>query len=127
AGATVAPGTQILRLVKGGPLQIRFRASELHVGRLSKGTPLAVTTLGSGASVYEGELLRVSAEVSRTDRSVETHGVLKEENPDLRRGMYATVRASLGTLSDATLVPSQGLLSKIVADGSTERGVYITD
>src|SRR5690606_40999816 len=38
-----------------------------------------------------------------------------------------TVRASLGTLSDATLVPSQGLLSKIVADGSTERGVYITD
>jgi membrane fusion protein (multidrug efflux system) len=126
-GATVAPGSQVLRLVKGGPLEVRFRASEVHVSRLETGTALQITTLGTGARVFAGELLRVSAEVSRTDRSVEVEGQLKEVYPELRPGMYATVRASLGTLENATLVPSHAMLSKISPDGSTERGVFTTD
>lgn len=126
-GATVAPGSQVLRLVKGGPLEVRFRASEMHVSRLKTGTPLQITTLGTGERVFAGELLRVSAEVSRTDRSVEVEGQLKEIYAELRPGMYATVRASLGTLEGATLLPSQAMLSKILPDGSSERGVFVTD
>ena len=77
--------------------------------------------------MFQGELLRVSAEVSRTDRSVEVEGQLKEIYPELRPGMYATVHASLGTLEKAVLLPSSAMLSKILPDGSSERGVFLTD
>lgn len=124
-GAMVQPGTPILRLVKGGPLDVRFRASELHISRLEPGTPLSVKTLGTGERVFPGKLKRVSAEVSRTDRSVLAEGVLDEEYPDLKPGMYATVDVSLGTLSDAIIVPGPALLSKLKDDGSAERGLYV--
>lgn len=126
-GDTVASGTPVLRLIKSGPLEILFRASELHVARLTPGTRLMVTTLATGDEVFEGTLARVSAEVSRTDRAVAAEGVLSQENSALRSGMYATVQVSLGTLEDAVLLPSSALTSKILADGSSERGVYRLD
>jgi RND family efflux transporter MFP subunit len=126
-GATVQPGTVVLRLVKGGPLDVRFRASEIHLSRLKAGTSLDVSTLATGKKTFEGRLERVSAEVSRTDRSVEAEGILLAEHSELRPGMYAMVRVSLGTLEDATIVPSGALLSRIVDDGSSERGVYVVE
>lgn len=126
-GATVGPGTPVLRLVKGGPLDVRFRASEIHLSRLTPGTRVEVTTLGTGKRSYEGRLERISAEVSRTDRSVEAEGILLAEHPELRPGMYATVTVSLGKLQDATIVPSAALLSRIVDDGSSERGLYVAE
>ncbi len=126
-GATVQAGTPVLRLVKGGPLEVRFRVSEIHLSRLTAGTELSLSTLGTGKESFTGRLMRVAAEVSRTDRSVEAEGLLDAEHAALRPGMYATVTVSLGTLDDAIVVPSAGLLSRIVEDGSSERGVYVAE
>lgn len=123
-GATVAPGTAVLRLVKSGPLEVNFRASELHVNRLKNGTKLSVSTLSTGERRLEGTLTRVSAEVNRTDRSVAAEGTLSAEHPELRAGMYANVSVSLGTLEQAILVPEEALTSKLTAGGTTERGLY---
>ncbi len=127
-GATVAPGTPVLRLVKSGPLEVNFRASELYVNRLKTGIRLSVSTLSTGKEVFDGTLSRVSAEVNRTDRSVSVEGTLDKEHSGLRPGMYATVNVSLGTLEDVLLIPEVALTSKLTPEGITERGVYsVTD
>lgn len=126
-GATVQPGTPVLRLVKGGPLEVRFGASEVHLARLSPGTPLSISTLGTGQRTYAGHLIRIAAEVSRVDRSVAAEGLLDAEYPELRPGMYASVKVSLGTLNDAIVVPSAALLSRIAEDGTSQRGIYVDD
>ncbi len=123
-GATVAPGTPVLRLVKSGPLEVNFRASELYVNRLKTGTRLSVSTLSTGKETFSGTLSRVSAEVNRTDRSVSVEGTLDEEHSGLRPGMYATVNVSLGTLEEVLLIPQVALTSKLTPEGTTERGVY---
>lgn len=123
-GATVQPGTSVLRLVQGGPLRVRFRASEQHLARLEPGKVLSVTTLGTGAKKYAGVVERISAEVTRADRTALAEGVLDAETADLRPGMYATVRVELGTLEHATLVPSTALMTR-VEGGETRQGVFV--
>lgn len=126
-GATVAPGTEVLRLIKSGPLEVKFRASELHVTRLKPGTKLSVFTLATGQRAFEGTLSRLSAEVSRTDRSVAAEGVLLREHSELRPGMYASVKVSLGLLESAQIVPDAALVSRLNSEGETERGVYVVE
>lgn len=121
-GATVGVGSPVLRLVQAGPLEVRFRASELHLSELKRGIPLSVTTQQGGR--YPGKLERVSAEVNPTDRSLAAQGRLLAEHAALRPGMYVHVLVELGTLSDATLVPREALVSRPREAGETGRGLF---
>ena len=126
-GATVQPGTSVLRLVEDGPLDVRFQASELHLSRLTPKTRLSVKTLATGDRVFGGRLMRISAEVNRTDRSIEAEGVLDERHEQLRPGMYVTVQVSLGTLEDKVILPEATLVSRLADDGSSEQAVYVVE
>ena len=110
-GASVSPGTPVLRIVRGGKLRVRFRASEQHLGRLKQGLTISVSTIASADKKLVGTIERIGAEVSRVDRSVAIEGVLAEESPSLKPGMYAVVRVELGRLDNATTVPSSARLS----------------
>ena len=139
-GSLAQPGTRILRLVERGPLELRFRASERHIRRLKIGSPVWVTTAATGSTRHAGRVVRVSAEVSRLDRSVAVEAQLSPgeaappdgasavpgERPaaderiqsDLRPGMYATVHLELGTLEAATLVPASAIVERFFEEGS---------
>lgn len=126
-GATVSLGTPVLRLVKDGPLEIRFRASELHLTRLQTGIPLSVSTLATGDDRFDGKLERISAEVQQLDRSLSAEGKLLAVHAELRPGMYARVDAQLGVMDDATLVPEAALVSRLTEDGGAEQGLFVVD
>jgi RND family efflux transporter MFP subunit len=135
-GALTQPGTRIVRLVRSGPLRVRFRAPERDLGRLTLGMPLAVTTQATGERRFEAKVTRVSAEVSRIDRSAVVEGMLEGEVPALRPGMYAEVDVTLGNLKGVVLVPSEALLEKksegkartyrvVVVEGQTARSQVV--
>ncbi len=123
-GATVQPGTPVLRLVQAGPMKVRFRASEQHLNKLSEGVPLQVTTLATGDQRHLGKVERISAEVSRTDRTIAVEGVLAEADSGLRAGMYAAVSVQLGVLDDATLIPAQAIVEKIDNSRATTEVIW---
>jgi membrane fusion protein (multidrug efflux system)/multidrug efflux system membrane fusion protein len=105
-GSMVQPGKAILRLVKKGPLTVRFRIPEREIGLVRVGMEFEVTTQATGAKRFAGRLVRIAAELSRVDRTVAVEGVLAEETPLLRPGMYASVTLELGELENAVVVPS---------------------
>lgn len=125
-GAVVQPGTKVLRIVRSGPLRVQFRVPERDVGRLANGLAFEVTTQATGDRRFRGTIARASAEVSRSDRTVAVEGVLDEEAPELRPGMFAEAIVSLGTLEGAITVPGTALVERPTDDGATETGVWVT-
>jgi multidrug efflux system membrane fusion protein len=126
-GSIVQPGTAVLRLVKKGPLRVRFRIPERDLGLVRVDMPLYVTTQATGEERYRGKLTRIAAEVSRLDRTVAVEGALGAETPALRPGMYAEVTLELGRLQAAVVVPSVSLVEKLEASGDKTFGVFVVD
>ncbi len=122
-GALVQAGTVVLRLVQQGPLRVRFRIPERDLGRVSKDMALEVRTQATGKQRFLGKLTRISAEVSRDDRTAAAEGVLTDEADVLRPGMYAEAALTLGTLKDALVVPSEALIED--KDEQSPFGVYV--
>jgi RND family efflux transporter MFP subunit len=126
-GSSVQPGTPVLRLVRGGPLRVRFRVPERDLRHVQNESPLEVTTQATGARRFAGKLLRISAEVSRSDRTLAAEGVLGAEHDELRPGMYAHVSLTFGTLEEVTLVPSSAISERVTADGVSETTLFVVD
>ena len=125
-GAVVQHGTPVLRVVRSGPLRVRFRVPERDLGRLETGLPIAVTTQATADQRFTGRVERISAAVAREDRSVAVEGILEEEVATLRPGMYAEVALELGTLEDAIVVPGAAVLERPGREeGEVASGVFV--
>lgn len=123
-GATVGPTTPVIRIVKAGPPQIRFRVPERALGTLREGMPLQVRTAATGKQSFAGKVMRIGSEVSRTDRAVQVEGVTHEESPLLRPGMYATVELAEQTLKNVWVVPAIAVLERLAGNDSRQ-GVFV--
>jgi RND family efflux transporter MFP subunit len=124
AGSLVTPNVKVLRIVKSGPLRVRFRAPERDLGRIRKGMPVEITVQATRERRFSGKVTRISAEVSRTDRSSAVEAELDAEHDVLRAGMYAEIFLTLGKLEDAVVVPSAALTERDGKEGG-ELGVYV--
>ncbi|MBK9001166.1 MAG: efflux RND transporter periplasmic adaptor subunit [Myxococcales bacterium] len=123
-GSLVQPGTRVLRIVRRGPLRVRFRAPERDLGRIVRGMPVQVMVQATEAKRFSGKVTRISAEVSRMDRSAAVEAELDAEHEVLRAGMYAEVTLTLGTLDDAVVVPSAALVER-EGEQAGQAGVYV--
>lgn len=124
-GTVVQPGKSILRLVKTGPLRVRFRVPERDVSRIRTGMRFSLVTQATAAERFTGEVVRIGAEISRLDRNVAVEGLLEKETPKLRPGMYADVTIKLGELEKAVVIPSLSIVEQHKPDGSTQSGVFV--
>lgn len=125
-GATATPSTPILRIVADGPPRLRARAPESALAVLRPGLALNVSTAATGARAFPGTLERIGGEVSRTDRTVQIEGVLREESPLLLPGMYATIEVRVQDLEGVLRVPAIAILERQI-DGKDARGVFVDD
>lgn len=126
AGALVQPGTPVLRLVKSGPLRVRFRIPERDLLRVAVGQEVEVSTQVTGERRFRGEVTQLSAEVSRRDRMLAVEATLAEESEPLRAGMHAEVVVTLQELTGAVVVPPAALVERSV-EGQRELGVYVVE
>jgi RND family efflux transporter MFP subunit len=124
-GTLVRPGATILRLVRAGPLKVRFRAPERDLGRLEPGLGFRIATHATGDQTFDGKLTRISAEVSRADRTIEVEGLLDAESAVLKPGMYADVLLTLGEIRSAVVVPSAAIVDRKTSDHQAKSGVFV--
>jgi len=127
AGALVQPAKTILRLVKAGPLRVRFRVPERDLGRIQTGMSFEIATHATRERRFRGKVTRIGAEVSRADRTAIVEGELESETDVLRPGMYADVHLTLGKLEATNIVPSAAIVEKSKDEGDPETGVYVID
>lgn len=125
-GALVQPGTPVLRLVKSGPLRVRFRVPERDLSRVRVGQAIAVATQATGGHRYAGEVTRLSPEISAQDRMLAVEGVLREEPELLRTGMHAEVLLTVQALSGVTVIPPAAIVERTLGQ-RREQGAYVVD
>ncbi len=123
-GTFVQPGTPIIRLVKSGPLRIRFWVPEGQLSLVELGLSFQLTTQITESRTFTGAVKRVSSEVNRSNRTVAVEGVMGESTLSLRPGMYAQVRVAGGTI-DGTIVPGAAVLKRVNTRGIETQGVFI--
>lgn len=126
-GSNVQPNTPILRLVRSGPLRVRFRVPERDLRHLKQGSEVQVSTQATGERRFPGTLTRISAEVSRTDRSLAAEALLQDEHDVLRPGMYADVSLTFGSLEEVTLVPSGALFERVADGDRPETNLFVIE
>jgi membrane fusion protein (multidrug efflux system) len=123
-GTFVQPGTPIIRLVKSGPLRIRFWVPEGQLSLVELGLSFQLTTQITGSRTFTGTVKRLSGEVNRSNRTVAVEGVMGESTLSLRPGMYAQVRVAGGTI-EGTIVPGAAVLKRVNTRGVEAQGVFI--
>ncbi len=123
-GTFVQPGTPIIRLVKSGPLRIRFWVPEGQLSLVELGLSFQLTTQITGSRTFTGTVKRLSGEVNRSNRTVAVEGVMGESTLSLRPGMYAQVRVAGGTI-EGTIVPGAAVLKRVNTRGIEAQGVFI--
>ena len=123
-GSVVQLGTPVVRVVREGPLRVRFRVPERDVGRIREGLPFTLMTQATGAQRFTGKVERIAAAISREDRAAAVEGMLDGDTPALRAGMYAEIDVQLGSIDAAITVPGQAVLERPDADGNLQTGVF---
>ena len=123
-GALVQPGTPIVRLVEKGGLVVQFRVPERDLGAVREGVTLSLTTQATGEERYPGHVLRISGEVSRTDRTALVEGTPDEQVEILRPGMYAQVRVLRQEIKAAKIAPGIAVLDRVGTDGVSRTGIF---
>ncbi len=123
-GTFVQPGTPIIRLVKSGPLRIRFWVPEGQLSLVELGLSFQLTTQITGSRLFTGKVKRLSGEVNRSNRTVAVEGVMSESTLALRPGMYAQVTVAGGTI-EGTIVPGAAVLKRVNTRGIASEGVFV--
>ena len=104
-GAYVSPQTSISTLQRINPIKIDFSVSEQYASRVGPGQEIAFTVRSMDRR-QEGTVYATSSQINANTRTLQLRA--RAPNPDgaLRPGMFADVTVTLGTIDDATIVPS---------------------
>jgi len=125
-GAVVSAGARLVRIVATSPLRVRFEVPEQDVPRLAVGTPLRVETRAtSRGEGVPAKVTGIASEISRTRRVAIVEALVESPPEGWLPGMYAEASVDLRTIEDATLVPSNAVLSRLQPDGTVATGVFI--
>lgn len=115
-GATVAPGTPILRLVDPATLWVATRVDESVVGRVTVGQPASIL-LRTGETV-PGRVARIALQSDAATRELDVHVAFDRPPARIAIDQEAQVRIDTGA-EEGLLIPA----SAIVTDRDGRRGV----
>lgn len=104
-GQYMQPGVVLATLVRRDPLLLRFQVPEADAGQLHNGLVVSFKVQGE-PKAFHATITHVAALADMTTRMVPvTAEVAKDERDELRPGSFAEVTASVGTTTNAPIVP----------------------
>jgi len=108
-GQMINPGQQVVALTSLDPVYVDFALPQQHLGKLSHGLEVRVTTDALPSRVFPGKLTAVNSMVDTATRNVSVQATL--ENPDhaLRPGMFAKAAVVLPEKSPALIIPGSAV------------------
>ena len=119
-GQIVSPGSgALVRVARGGEMELRAQLSEADLVQLSTGAPASVTPVGSEQS-FTGSVWQISPIVNQENRQGVARVALAYD-PSLRPGGFASVDIVAGS-QEAPMLPESAILSD--NDGNY---VYVVD
>ena len=121
-GDFAIPGQPLVELVEVDRIIVAAAAPATDVPHLDRGTPVSVTVDVLPGEVFEGEVIRLGAELDPSTRTLAIEAELPNPDGKLRPGLYGRLEFPRETLPNALLVP----LSSVV-DFETLKVVYVVE
>ncbi|MDZ7787230.1 MAG: efflux RND transporter periplasmic adaptor subunit [Halofilum sp. (in: g-proteobacteria)] len=112
AGDTVAANTPLISVLGIAPITAAVFAPESDYARLSRGQTVQVTADALPNRTFEGRISRIAPRFERDSRQARFEVTLPNEDRALKPGMFATVRVTVATADDATLVPAEAIVRR---------------
>lgn len=119
AGDTVAANTPLLTILDLTPVTIAFSAPESDYAQLSAGQPARITADAFPQREFEGRIARIAPRFAEDSRQARVEVTADNDDGALKPGMFATVRVTVDSADDATLVPAEAVVRR-----SSGPGIY---
>jgi membrane fusion protein (multidrug efflux system) len=121
-GDYAGPGQPLIELVAMDRLKVKAPASAADVPYLKVGVPVVVRVDVYPGEIFEGEVVRMGAELDPSTRTLEVVAEIENDDLRLRPGLFGRMELERRVLSDALLVP----LTSVV-DFERRKVVYVVN
>jgi len=108
-GAYVSPADVITTVSQVSKLKIQFNIPERYGSQLKNGMPISFTVDGS-EKTFTATILATEVMVEENTRSLAVRALVKNQDPDLIPGAFATVKIVLGENDHALLIPNNAII-----------------
>ena len=111
-GATISLTTAVTTVGDLSLLQIRTEVTEPYAGKIQIGTPADASFVAWPGKVFKTHIVEISPVVSNITRTVSIKLEFDENHPELKAGMFASVRLVTETRKNVVLVPSVCIVTR---------------
>jgi membrane fusion protein (multidrug efflux system) len=108
-GQMINAGQQVVPLTSLDPVFADFALPQQHLGQLSDGLEVRVTTDALPGRVFSGKLTAIDSMVDASTRNVKVQATLANPNRVLRPGMFAKVEVVLPQKLKTLVVPGSAI------------------
>jgi membrane fusion protein, multidrug efflux system len=125
---SAAQNAALVTLADFKTVRVQIAVPEMEVPRIKKGLPVKVTVEELPGKVFDGTITRFSHALDDATKTMLAEVDLKNENGELRPGMYASAKIGVEKHSGVVLLPVEAVLMEkagssvfIVADGKAKK------
>jgi membrane fusion protein (multidrug efflux system) len=125
-GAYVSPQTAITTLQRLNPIKVDFSVSEKYASQVRPGQSISFSVRSLDRRI-QGQVYATNTQVNPETRTLQLRARAPNPSGTLRPGMFADVTVTLGTITDAIVVPSFAVVPTLggqrvfVVEGDTAR------
>jgi RND family efflux transporter MFP subunit len=123
-GGTVAPGTEIGKIVDDSRLKVAVLVSETDIAKLKTGQKVAITVDAIPGKSFEGKISTVGLATGEDGRSYQVEVMIdNSKNPEIKSGMFARCEIVTDVKDNVLVIPEKAIISN--NDGSKQVFVVI--
>jgi membrane fusion protein, multidrug efflux system len=108
-GQMINPGQQVVPLTSLDPVFADFALPQQHLGKLSPGLEVRVTTDALPGRVFPGKLTAINSMVDVSTRNITLQATLENPDHSLRPGMFAKAEVTLPEKHKALVIPGSAI------------------
>ena len=105
-GATISLTTAVTTVGDLSLLQIRTEIAEPYAGKIRIGTPADVSFVAWPGKTFKTHIVEISPVVSNVTRTISLKLEFDEKHPELKAGMFASIKLVTETRKNTVLIPS---------------------
>jgi len=108
-GQMINPGQQVVPLTSLDPVFADFALPQQHIGQLTPGLEVHVTTDALPGRVFNGKLTAINSMVDSSTRNITLQATLESPDHALRPGMFAKAEVTLPEKHKTLVVPGSAI------------------
>ena len=102
-------GQELVDMVQLDPLRVAFSVPETLLPKVQPGQPVSIFVDAYPDETFSGEIIAVAPKTEVAGHSLEIRARLPNPDLKLRPGLFVRIEVSLGTKSEAVVIPEQAI------------------